>query len=103
MTATFCEAPAFRLRDATLAVDPRLDAVEEILQLRHDIDDHRVALVLLRGVRPDLDELAIEGAIEELIDLAADVHRAESNPGDWCRRRDLYESQLRAFAYGGPR
>ena len=98
------EAPEFRLRDIRpLARDPRCEAVEEILALRHDVDDHALAITLLRGLRPDLDVLSIEGAITELLHLGSEVRRTESRPGDWARALDVYECQLSAFARGGAR
>jgi hypothetical protein len=101
-----CEAPEFRLRDIrrVAVLCARCDAVEEVLQLRHDIDDHAVALTLLRGHRPDLDETEIEGAMIELLGLAAQVRRLDSDSHDrWHAAVDRYEAQLHAFTHGGAR
>jgi hypothetical protein len=103
MTAVTCEQPAFRLRDVNLTVDPRLDAVEEILQLRHDIDDHALAVKLLRGIRPDLDDRMVADWIDNQLDAAGDVRAAELDRGDVGWAIDIYELRLREFVYGGPR
>lgn len=83
-------------------LDPRDEAVEEILNLRHEIDDHAVALTLLRGMRPDLAVLALEDVIDELLDLARTVHEAEQmGRAAWHAAIDDYTHALRTFARGG--
>lgn len=101
--STDCAAPAFRLADITLTgqLDPALNAVEEILQLRHDIDDHALAVTLLRGHRPDLTVGQVGWWIDELISRADNVYAAaRATDGERQAALDHYEQGLTQFLGG---
>lgn len=105
MTAVACQPLAWRLSNIRRAddLDPREEAVEEILQLRHDVDDHQLAVTLLQGIRPDLTSGQLDDAIDELIDKARWIRDAESWAGGFDAVLDDYETTLRTFVQGGPR
>lgn len=98
-----CAAPAFRLADITVIgqVDPAMNAVEEILQLRHDVDDHALAVTLLRGYRPDFTVEQIGQWIDELIHRADNVYGcARATDGERQFALDYYEQGLATFLGG---
>lgn len=105
-----CAAPVFRLADITIPpreVDPARTAVEDVLQLRHDIDDHDLAVRLLTGIRhavtgetmPCCD---VEYWIGEFLEAGQHVRDAEQNGSYsdfvWCI--DQYEYKLASFLGG---